>query len=131
LTVANDRLYICQTCMRDKPLAEGEASLGRQLADAVASTLTASDLNEVLSLRRVSCLSGCKSPCNVALRGDRKFNLRFSRLRPDDVAAVLAIARSYVGSETGDVPETDWPAALQGKLTVRTPPPHLLLSKSV
>ena len=128
--MANDRLYICQTCMRDKPLAQGEPSLGRQLADAVVSVLAEDDVNEVLSLRRVSCLNGCKSPCNIALRGERKFNLRFSRLQPADAEAVLAIARAYIDSATGDVPETDWPAALRGKLTVRTPPPHLLLSKS-
>jgi len=128
--VANNRLYICQTCMRDKSLAQGEPSLGRQLADAVASVLSEDDLNQVLSLRRVSCLNGCKSPCNIALRGERKFNLRFSRLHPTDAERVLAIARAYINSATGDVPETDWPAALRGKLTVRTPPPHLLLSES-
>ena len=117
--------------MRDKPLGQGQPSLGRQLADAVVSVLAEDDLNEVLSLRRVSCLNGCKSPCNIALRGERKFNLRFSRLQPADAEAVLAIARAYIDSATGDVPETDWPDAMRGKLTVRTPPPHLLLSKSV
>jgi len=117
--------------MRDKPLAEGEPSLGQALADAVANTLVEDDLNRVLCLRRVSCLNGCKSPCNIALRGERKFNLRFSCLRPTDAEAVLAIARAYIDSATGDVPETDWPDTLRGKLTVRTPPPHLLLGKSV
>ena len=70
--MANDRLYICQTCMRDKPLAPGEPSLGRQLADAVAETIVANGLEETIPLRRVSCLNGCKSHCNVALRGNRK-----------------------------------------------------------
>ena len=116
--------------MRDKPLAPNERSLGRQLADAVADAIAANGLEAAIPLRHVSCLNGCKSHCNVALRGDRKFNLRFSHLRPTDAEAVLAIARAYVENETGNVPEDDWPAALHGKLTVRTPPPHLLLGQS-
>ena len=47
------------------------------------------------------------------------------------MSAVRSIARAYIDSVTGDIPDTDWPAALQGKLTVRTPPPHMLLSKSI
>ncbi len=128
--MANDRLYICQTCMRDKPLAPGEHSLGRQLADAVAEAIAVNGLDATIPLRRVSCLNGCKSHCNVALRGLRKFNLRFSHLRPTDAEAVLAFAKSYVEHETGDVPADQWPETLQDKLTVHTPPPHLLLGKA-
>ena len=63
----------------------------------------------------------------MALRASGKFNLRFSRLGPDDAAAVLTFARTYLEHPTGDVPEEAWPEALRGKRTVRTPPPHLLL----
>lgn len=63
----------------------------------------------------------------MALRASGKFNLRFSRLEPDDAGAVLAFARTYLDHPTGDVPEAEWPEALRGKRTVRTPPPHLLL----
>ena len=63
----------------------------------------------------------------MALRASVKYNLRFSRLQAGDAAAVLHLARTYLGHPTGDVPEAEWPEALRGKRTVRTPPPHLLL----
>lgn len=113
--------------MRDAPLRPGEASRGSRLAAAVAGAFADSGLAGRLTLRRATCLSGCPSPCNVAFRGERKYNLRFSRLDAADAGAVLEFAALYVASESGDVPETEWPAALRGKATVRMPPPHLLL----
>lgn len=127
------RLYVCTTCVRDLRLAPGEPSRGQRLADEVQRCLDGRDGNggigadPRLHFIKVPCLNGCLSPCNVALRASGKFNLRFSRLEPDDAAAVLDFARTYLGHPTGDVPEAEWPEALRGKRTVRTPPPHLLL----
>jgi len=131
------RLYVCTTCVRDLRLAPGEPSRGQRLADKVQRCLDGRDgdgdagggigADPRLHFIKVPCLNGCLSPCNVALRASGKFNLRFSRLEPDDAAAVLDFARTYLDHPTGDVPETEWPEALRGKRTVRTPPPHLLL----
>ena len=127
------RLYVCTTCVRDLRLAPGEPSRGQRLADEVQRGLDGRDgtggigADPRLHFIKVPCLNGCLSPCNVALRASGKFNLRFSRLEPDDAAAVLDFARTYLDHPTGDVPEKEWPEALRGKRTVRTPPPHLLL----
>ena len=118
------RLYVCTTCVRDLRLTPGEPSRGKRLADQLEPGL---DADPRLHFIKVPCLNGCLSPCNVALRASGKFNLRFSRLAPEDAAAVLAFARTYMDHATGDVPEEQWPEALRGKRTVRTPPPHLLL----
>ena len=132
------RLYVCTTCVRDLRLAPGESSRGRRLADEVERTLGGEGgpradprpgprADPHLRLIKVPCLNGCLNPCNVALRASGKYNLRFSRVGPGDAAAVLDFARIYLGHLTGDVPEAEWPEALRGKRTVRTPPPHLLL----
>ena len=124
------RLYVCTTCVRDLRLAPGEPSRGRQLAEAVKRQLELDGDGvggSALRFLQVPCLNGCLNPCNVALRASGKFNLRFSRLEPDDADSVLELARAYIGHPTGDVPEEEWPEALRGKRTVRTPPPHLLL----
>lgn len=130
------RLYVCTTCVRDLRLAPGEASRGQRLADELERGLDdAANRNDGgigadprLHFIKVPCLNGCLSPCNVALRASGKFNLRFSRLEPEDAASVLDFARTYLDHATGDVPEDEWPVALRGKRTVRTPPPHLLLA---
>ena len=127
------RLYVCTTCVRDLRLAPGEPSRGQRLADEVQRCLDGRGgdggigTDPRLHFIKVPCLNGCLSPCNVALRASGKFNLRFSLLMPDDARAVLDFVRTYLDHPTGDVPEVEWPEALLGKRTVRTPPPHLLL----
>ena len=123
------RLYVCTTCVRDLRLAPGEPSRGLELAGELERGVGAANggADPRLHFIKVPCLNGCLSPCNVALRASGKYNLRFSRLEPTDGAAVLDFARTYLDHPTGDVPEDEWPEALRGKRTVRTPPPHLLL----
>lgn len=124
------RLYACITCVRDLRLAPGETTRGQQLAEALGRRLDGEGdgaADPRLHFLKVPCLNGCLNPCNVALRASGKYNLRFSRLEPEDAAAVLEFARAYLEHPTGDVPEEEWPEALRGKRTVRTPPPHLLL----
>lgn len=127
-----NRLYICQTCVRDKALAHGEHSRGRQLSDSVKQILQTHHLGrqDRFVLRQVNCLSGCLNPCNIALRGQGKYNLRFSRLTPEDAPAVIDLAALYIDHPLGDVAEAHWPEALKGKLTARTPPPHLLIKEA-
>ena len=125
------RLYVCTTCVRDLRLAPGEASRGQRLADELQQLLAGGQAGGAADPRlrflKVPCLNGCLRPCNAALRAPGKYNLRFSRLEPADAAAILDLAHAYLGHPNGDVPEADWPEALRGKRTVRTPPPHLLL----
>ena len=125
------RLYVCTTCVRDLRLAPGESSRGQRLADELQRHLDLANghgpADPRLHFLKVPCLNGCLRPCNVAFRASRKYNLRFSRLGPEDAGAILEFARAYLEHSTGDVPEEKWPEALRGRRTVRTPPPHLLL----
>ena len=124
------RLYVCQTCERDgRPEGDGRTR-GEHLADAIAAVLkTLGPTGGFVHLVRVPCLNGCPSPCNIALRGSRRYSMRFSRLAIDDAESVVQMSVAYANSETGDLPESQWPAAMQGKRTVHTPPPHLLFNQ--
>ena len=129
-TMALHRLYICETCERDAPLAPGEPSRGQRLSAEVGALLVSAELGADLSFLRVPCLNGCPSPCNIALRASGKYNLRFSRLTPDDARAVLEVTKAYIDHPTGNLPESEWPDPMRGKRTVCTPPPELLLGRS-
>ena len=122
------RLYVCTTCVRDKKLAPSEISLGRQLAEAVECELSQQAPTGEFDFLKVSCLNGCLSPCNMALRCSGKYNLRFSGLTPNDANTVIRMLSMYLEEPLGDPDEARWPARLRGRRTVHTAPPHLLLS---
>ncbi len=125
MAAARDRLYVCETCLRDELPAAGEVTRGRALAAAIEIALAGQPGGAAVPLlRRVACLNACLSACSVALRGDGKISLRLSRLCAEDAGAVVELARLYALSETGDPPPERWPAGLRGKLSARVPAPR-------
>ncbi len=115
--------YVCRSCVWSESARERDGKRqGTFLLDAVRDLIDAEPLPESLNLRAVYCLNGCKSPCNVGFREAGKHHVRFSHLTPEDAADVIAYARAYQASATGEVPEDETPAAMRGKMTVRTPP---------
>ncbi len=110
-------LFVCTTCPRDVPVVG--ATRGRQLAAA----LRAASEQTSITLREVACLNGCRNPCNVALRGFRRWTYRFSRCTLEDVEALLGVARRYWSASRGELTPADLPPQLQDKVTARTPPP--------
>jgi predicted metal-binding protein len=110
-------LFVCTTCARDVPAAG--PTRGRQLADA----LRAASADAALTIREVACLNGCRSPCNVALRGLRRWTYRFSRCTLDDIEALLAVARAYWAAADGELGEGALPPGLAKRMTARTAPP--------
>ena len=115
--------YVCRSCVWSESARERDGKRqGTFLLDAVKDLIDADPLPETLNLRAVYCLNGCKSPCNVGFRSAGKHHVRFSHLTPENAADVIAYARAYRASATGEVPEDETPAAMRGKMTVRTPP---------
>ena len=115
--------YICRSCVWSESARERDGKRqGTFLLDAVKELIESEPLPKALNLRAVYCLNGCKSPCNVGFRAAGKHHVRFSHLTPDDAADVIAYARAYQASATGEVSDDETPAAMQGKMTVHTPP---------
>jgi predicted metal-binding protein len=116
------RLYVCETCVRDQPVGDGERTLGRQLADVIGARLKAAPVAPDALHRVVLCLNGCPRPCNVALRGAYKHTFRLGRLTPEDARDIVELFRVYAAIPDGDVPPERWPARLLDNITMRTPP---------
>ena len=123
------RLYVCTTCVRDGPVPPGGDTRGARLAAAVREQLKR-DLPDggEFDFLQVPCLSGCLNPCNVAMRAPRKYNLRFSRVDPEEAPQVVQLLRAYMADPLGNPSEDALPESLRMKRTVHTPPPHLLLA---
>ena len=115
--------YVCRSCVWSESARERDGKRqGTFLLEAVRDLIEAEPLPEALNLRAVYCLNGCTSPCNVGFRSAGKHHVRFSHLTPENAADVIAYARAYQASATGEVSEDETPAAMRGKMTVHTPP---------
>ena len=110
-------LFVCTTCVRDAPPVAN--TQGQRLAAALRTAVDEAEL----TIREVACLNGCRSPCNVALRGGKRWTYRFSRCTLDDVDALLAAARVYWRDARGELQPAVLPAPLREKLSACTPPP--------
>ena len=115
--------YICRSCVWSESVRERDGKRqGTFLLEAVRALIESEPLPEALNLRAVYCLNGCTSPCNVGFRAAGKHHVRFSHLTPENAADVVAYARAYQESASGEVAEDETPAAMRGKMTVHTPP---------
>lgn len=115
-------ITICDTCKR-----EGWAESGAEITDGeafAAQIETAAAGVPNLKTRRVSCLMGCKSGCNVAVQAQGKLNYTLGDFTPDQDSAegIVAYAAMHAASDNGRVPFRDWPLAIKGHFVTRHPP---------
>lgn len=115
-------ITICDTCKRD-----GWAETGQDVTDGEnLATLIEAAAEGVPNLRtrRVSCLMGCKSGCNVAIQGADKLSYTIGDFEPLQEAAegIVAYAAKHAASENGQVPYREWPVAIKGHFVTRHPP---------
>lgn len=115
-------ITICDTCKRDGWAESGEEITdGETLAKLIEA---AADGVPNLRTRRVSCLMGCKSGCNVAIQAADKLNYTIGDFEPlqDAAEGIVAYAAKHAASETGQVPYREWPQAIKGHFVTRHPP---------
>jgi predicted metal-binding protein len=115
-------ITICDTCKRDGwDKGDMAQTDGEKLAQLIEDA--ASDQPNIRT-RRVSCLMGCKSGCNIAVQARDKLNYTLGNFTPDaDAAAgIVAYAAAHADSATGQVPYRDWPQAIKGHFVTRHPP---------
>ncbi|MEO1637630.1 MAG: DUF1636 domain-containing protein [Pseudomonadota bacterium] len=115
-------ITICDTCKRD---GWEEGAMTQTDGEALATLVeTAATGLSTVKTRRVSCLMGCKSGCNVTIQAAGKLNYTLGTFAPDAEAAsgIVAYAMAHADSETGQVPYRDWPQAIKGHFVTRHPP---------
>lgn len=115
-------ITICDTCKREGwetgPMAQTDGEVLAALVEVAATGL--SDIKT----RRVSCLMGCKTGCNIAIQALGKLNYTLGSFTPDNEAAsgIVAYAMAHAQSATGQVPYRDWPQSIKGHFVTRHPP---------
>jgi predicted metal-binding protein len=115
-------ITICDTCKRDGwDLTGAEQTDGEALANLIEDA--ARDVPDVLT-RRVACLMGCKSGCNVAVQAHGKLSYTIGNFEPlaEAAAGIVTYASLHAGSTSGQVPYRDWPSAIKGHFVTRHPP---------
>jgi predicted metal-binding protein len=113
-------ITICDTCKRD---GWEETGMEKTDGEALAEQIESLD-SGVVKTRRVSCLMGCKSGCNVTIQGSGKLNYTLGDFEPGAEAAeaILGYAKLHAESETGQVPYRTWPQGVKGHFVTRHPP---------
>ena len=115
-------ITVCDTCKRDGwDLTGAQRTDGEALAALVeAAAAGAPDVRT----RRVSCLMGCRTGCNVTVQAHGKLSYTLGNFEPlDDAAAgLVAYASLHAASASGQVPYRDWPQAIKGHFVTRHPP---------
>lgn len=103
------RAHVCAGC------PAGRAGLAERLAEALAGA------GVVCEVRRIDCMSGCARPSTVAFRAAGKTAYLFGDLSEADLAELVAFARAYALSETGNFPDARVLGALRLKAIARIP----------
>ena len=115
-------ITICDTCKRP-----GWEETGSQVTDgetlAALVEAAAADVPDVRT-RRVSCLMGCKSGCNVTIQATDKLAYTLGDFEPlqDAAEGIAAYAGLHAASDTGQVPFRTWPVAIKGHFVTRHHP---------
>jgi len=115
-------ITVCDTCKRPEwTETDSGTTDGERLAVMVEA---AAVNNSDVKTRRVSCMMGCKSGCNVSIQAHGKLAYTLGDFEPLTEAAegIVAYATSHAASETGQVPFRTWPQAIKGHFVTRHQP---------
>ncbi len=120
-------ITICDTCKRPgRDAAQGGKTDGEALAELIEAA--AKTHGPALKTRRHSCLMGCARACNVTIQGRGEAGAKISyalgefSADQDTAEAIVAYARHYDASPSGQVPYRDWPQGVKGHFAARQPP---------
>jgi predicted metal-binding protein len=114
-------ITVCDTCRTEgQDATDAPERDGAKLAGLVEAAAAG---NANVTVRRHSCLMGCKHGCNVALQSADKLTYVLGRFEPDAVSAsgIVEYATLHANSTSGQVPFKEWPAAIKGHFVTRIP----------
>lgn len=115
------QLMICQSCPRYQPSPGRAPGDGATLGKRVFAQLALLPFTENLVAAPISCLGGCRSPCNLSLSTPRGGRLRLTRLAVDDADAVVAAVTLYLTADERGVQIRDLPESLRDKVLSAAP----------
>jgi predicted metal-binding protein len=113
-------LHVCIGCQAGTQLAEGEATPGRRLHDALAALPTALPLR----VRPTTCMANCERGCSAAISAPGKWSYLLGRLSPELASDLLIYAAAYAASASGTVMPSRRPASLRDIVMGRLPAPE-------
>jgi predicted metal-binding protein len=116
-------IAVCATCPRDGHSADA------QFAPHLRAAFRASPVEDY-QLQTLHCLGACRQPCTIAFTAPRKWRVRFSRLAPGHLPAVIATAQLYRLSPDGLIARDDLPAGMADCFSAASPE-GLLHSRAV
>jgi predicted metal-binding protein len=116
-------ITVCDTCRTEGTEKPTDDTMVRDGAKLAALVEAASIGNPNVSVRRHSCLMGCKGGCNVALQAEGKLTYVLGRFGPSADAAdgIVEYATLHDKSAMGQVPFKQWPATIKGHFVTRIP----------
>jgi predicted metal-binding protein len=125
------RLLACIICQRPEDGAVTDINTPRSgsrlLAELKAQAAKDSRLAG-LSVEPARCMYNCQRDCSVHLRAPGKPGVMIDHMGTDagSARAVLDYAAAYLASEDGTVASADQPPALEGRVSVWSPPERYL-----
>jgi len=111
-------LHVCITCRAGQSVAEGEATPGARLRDAIFEAGVPDGVNLV----PVECLSACNQGCSVALSAPGRWAYVYGRLSDANARDVIAGAAAYAAAPDGIVPWRQRPEIFRKQSLARIPP---------
>ncbi|MBE9477548.1 MAG: DUF1636 domain-containing protein [Proteobacteria bacterium] len=116
-------ITVCDTCRTEGTEKPTDDTIERDGSKLAALIEAASVGNPNVSVRRHSCLMGCKGGCNVALQAEGKLTYVLGRFEPcaDAAGGIVEYATMHDKSTLGQVPFKQWPPAIKGHFVTRIP----------
>lgn len=114
-------ITVCDTCKCEGWDAETDPQTdGEKFAEMIEN---AAQNASGVTVRRHSCLMGCKRACNVAIQAENKLQYVLGSFAPDQESAdgLVEYAQLHSQSETGQVPFKTWPTPIKGHFVTRLP----------
>lgn len=113
---------VCRTC-RPEGAAPDVEPPGAALGRAVARVARERELESVVEVRAIACLSACARACTASVTGAGKFGYVVGGMGVDDAADIVAFALAHAESSDGVPPWRARPERVR-KNTVARLPPH-------
>ena len=117
-------IIVCDTCRWEADVRR-RGSDGKTGGEVLAELVEREAASEPrVTVRRHSCLAGCKRHCNATVVGEGKYSYYLTEFAPDadSATAIVRYAALHSESEDGIVPIRERPEAVRGHIMGRIPP---------